>query len=133
MLTYFSQCQAFDPTTGSAHANAGRYTCDAAALRALLKGKFAEIDWLNSPFGALTLKQLVTRSKFNPVGQSEMYTLLSSLDEVAHFGGKTFAALGYTQYSPKGGSRSKRLWRIKRSLSSSTTTWVRSSVSPASR
>eukprot|EP00965_Chrysotila_dentata_P145418 4802941-Pleurochrysis_carterae.AAC.1 len=81
MLTYFSQCQAFDRATGSAHPNAGRYTWDAAALKALMKGKFAEIDWVKSPSGALALKQLVTGSKFNPVGQDEMYTLLSSLDE----------------------------------------------------
>eukprot|EP00965_Chrysotila_dentata_P115347 3812597-Pleurochrysis_carterae.AAC.1 len=71
MLTYFSQCHAFDPITGSAHANADRYSWDAAALKSLLKGKFAEIDWVNSPSGVLTLKQLITGSKFNPVGPSE--------------------------------------------------------------
>eukprot|EP00965_Chrysotila_dentata_P014049 465816-Pleurochrysis_carterae.AAC.1 len=31
-----------------------------------------------------------------------MYTLLSSLDEVAHFGGKTFAALGYAVQPKRG-------------------------------
>eukprot|EP00965_Chrysotila_dentata_P030646 1020691-Pleurochrysis_carterae.AAC.1 len=71
MLTYFSQCQAFDPTTGSAHANAGRYSWDAAALKALLKGKFAEIDWVNSPAGALTLKQLIIGSKSIRWGQAK--------------------------------------------------------------
>eukprot|EP00965_Chrysotila_dentata_P078105 2575229-Pleurochrysis_carterae.AAC.1 len=73
-----------------------------AALKALLKGKVAEIDWVNSPSGALTLKQLVTGSKFNPVGPSEMHMLLYSRDEVAHFGGKTFAALGYAVQPKRG-------------------------------
>eukprot|EP00965_Chrysotila_dentata_P172357 5688516-Pleurochrysis_carterae.AAC.1 len=62
MLAYFSQCQAFDPAAGRANPNAGRYAWDVAALKALLKGKFAEIDWANSPSGALVLKPPVTGS-----------------------------------------------------------------------
>eukprot|EP00965_Chrysotila_dentata_P115239 3809165-Pleurochrysis_carterae.AAC.1 len=103
MLTYFSQCQAFDAASGKAYENAGRYTWDAAALKILLKGKFADIDWVNSPSGALALKKLVTGSKFNPVGSDEMYPLLSSLmDEVALFSGKTFSTLGYAVQPKRG-------------------------------
>eukprot|EP00965_Chrysotila_dentata_P071709 2368855-Pleurochrysis_carterae.AAC.2 len=53
-LICFSQCQAFDATTQAVHAEAGRYAWHAPSLPLVFKGKFAEIDWINAPSGALS-------------------------------------------------------------------------------
>eukprot|EP00965_Chrysotila_dentata_P018718 623199-Pleurochrysis_carterae.AAC.1 len=62
----------------------------------MFKGKFAEIDWVNKPSGALALKEHVGGIPYNPVSADEMYVLPSALDELAAFGGATFTALGYS-------------------------------------
>eukprot|EP00965_Chrysotila_dentata_P184377 6086783-Pleurochrysis_carterae.AAC.1 len=95
-LTYFSQCQAFDATTQAMHAEAGRYAWPAPSLRLLFKGKFAEIDWINAPSGALSLKRHIAGIAYEPVVEPEMYTMAASLDEVSAFGARTFTALGYS-------------------------------------
>eukprot|EP00965_Chrysotila_dentata_P058506 1940526-Pleurochrysis_carterae.AAC.1 len=65
-------------------------------MKLLFKGKFAEIDWLSKPSGALALKEYVGGIPYNPVSAEEIYTLPSALDELATFGSATFTALGYS-------------------------------------
>eukprot|EP00965_Chrysotila_dentata_P220845 6192027-Pleurochrysis_carterae.AAC.2 len=58
----FNQLQLCMPemltATRAAHPEAGRYLWHAPALKALFKGKFSEIDGLNSPSGALALNAI---------------------------------------------------------------------------
>eukprot|EP00965_Chrysotila_dentata_P064185 2125566-Pleurochrysis_carterae.AAC.1 len=51
LLTYFTNCQAFDPRTNEIHENAHRYRWDHAAMKLVFKGKFSEVDWINAPSG----------------------------------------------------------------------------------
>eukprot|EP00965_Chrysotila_dentata_P126766 4192772-Pleurochrysis_carterae.AAC.1 len=73
--------QAFDATTHRVHAEAGRYAWHPPSLRLLFKGKFAEIDWINSPSGALALKRHLAGLAYEPFVEPEMYTVAASLDE----------------------------------------------------
>eukprot|EP00965_Chrysotila_dentata_P121224 4008338-Pleurochrysis_carterae.AAC.1 len=61
-----------------------------------------------------------------------MYTLLSSLDEVAHFGGKTFTALGYAT-QPKRGLSFEALVAHQKEFVEFANNWAKWSVRPASR
>eukprot|EP00965_Chrysotila_dentata_P102798 3394179-Pleurochrysis_carterae.AAC.1 len=71
MLTYFSQCQSFDSAIWAAHPEAGRYLWHAPALKSLFKSKFSEIDWLNSPSGALALKRHLAGISYEHVPEAE--------------------------------------------------------------
>ena len=106
LYAYFNYCHVVDKTTGVVSSRARRWSwteednSDDTQLALFLRQKYAAMDWVNAPLGALGWKSVFTGQTYKPVDPRDHYVILSVLKEVQKFGDRTFTAFGFPSDVP---------------------------------
>ena len=100
LYSYFNYCQAVDSSTGELSSRGMRWSwtdednSDDTQLSLFLRQKYAAMDWVNPPLGALGWKAVFTGQRLLPVDPRDHYVIVSVLEEICSFGERTFTAFG---------------------------------------
>ena len=106
LYAYFNYCQVVDKATGTVSSRARRWSwteednSDDTQLALFLRQKYAAMDWVNAPLGALGWKSVFTGQTYKLVDPKDHYVILSVLKEVSRFGDRTFTAFGFPSDVP---------------------------------
>ena len=100
LYSYFNHCQVVDRSTGEVSTRARKWSwteednSDDTQLNLFLKQRYAAMDWVNPPLGALGWRAVFTGQRRASVDQRDHYVIVSILEEVRDFGERTFTAFG---------------------------------------